>query len=691
MRITPQRQYSFTAGQLDKTMIARADIEHYLKGALELKNVVCLPTGGVTLRGGFVRDFEINDGSNGIRLAKFEVTPDNGLLCILTQNKLKIYNSSKTQVGNIDTPYSGVDLNNLDINQKMDTMIITSKNYPFKELLRQGSDTSWSFNTISLAHAPQYSFNNTTGGVNDIQEVMFRNFSAGDTIRLSLDGVKTLSVEYNTSATVTADNIKNAINGLDVVDGTYGGCVVTVTSATNPMRIQVEFVGTDGKQDKPDMIAAIEYQAQTNSQVVVKCIQEGEEPHEDLWSVNRGYPYSSCHCQGRLLFGGSFALPYMMNGSMANNQFNFRTTSQGLDDEAISVPADADGNCEIRRIYSMEKLFILTNKGVFTIKDLPLKPGVSCNKQTDIPCAPVRPREIDGSMIYVTQNSDGKNQTVASLTYTYENEKYKTDDLAYLVPAVMKEPIKIDVRHSIKRNHATYLFVVNSDGTLAILNSKQSQGLNGWSLCDTDGKILDVCVINDVTYFAVEREISGVKHYFLEHWDDDARLDLSRTYVSETKKSVWQNNDFSIWNGQKVGVYADGLPYGTVEVSDSTIMLDFAVYKIEVGIPFEWVAETMPAVVELDDYTLVGKRYRVPKVSVQLQDTAGIFVNGVQICNRYFGRNCWDKDDAYVNGTKTIKQIGWFNDNEGKEATIRCSGTSLQPATILSATMEVYF
>lgn len=688
MRKQPQRQYSYTAGQLDRSMIARPDIEHYLKGALELTNVVLQPTGGFTLRGGLVRDFEITDGANGIRLGCFEVSPEVGLLTLFTEEKLKIYKGTEL-VGNVNTPYAGNDLEDLDINQKMDTMIITSKFYPFKELLRQGSDTSWAFNTIALTKEPKYTFPDTTGGRNDVQQIVFTNFQNNDTIRISLDGFRTVSIAFSTSPTTTASRIKDALNGLECLDAVNGGVIVTVNSDTN---YQVEFVGTDGKQDKPDMIAAIEWQASTNEKVTVKPITEGEPPLEPLWSATRGYPYSSCHFQGRLYFGGSYAVPYEVNGSMTNNPYNFRKTSQNLDDEAVTIPADADGNCEVRRVYPMERLFILTNKGIFAIKDMPITPGTGSNNQTGIPCAYVRPKQIDSAMIYVTQNSAGVNQTVASVTYTYENEKYKSDDLAYLVPSIMREPKHIDVRHSIKRNHATYLFVVNADGTLAVLNSKQSQGLNGWSLCSTpNGKFLDVVVINDTTYFAISRVINGQTRYFLEHWDDEASLDLSVTLTSETAKKVWTDSSLEIFNGMKVGVYVDGLPYGYVNVANNTLELDFPAEEIEVGLPFEWVGETMPAVVETEDTTLVGHKYRVPKVSVQLKDTAGITVNGIQVCNRLFGRDRWDSENILINGTKSIQQIGWFGDTIGREATIRCSGTSLQPATVLSSTMEVYY
>lgn len=688
MRKQPQRQFSFTAGQLDPYMIARADIEHYLKGALELTNVVCLPTGGVTLRGGLVQDFEITDGGNGIRLGSFEVSPDEGLLIVATQKKLRIFNK-ESKLKEIATEYLGKDLRSLDFNQKMDTMIITSKNYAFKELIRQGNNTSWDFSTIELVKNPKTTFNNTTGGKNDIQQIVFKSFSNGNTIRISLDGAKTKSVVFSSSPTVTATNIRDAINGLETVDKENGGCTCVVI---NDNTYQIEFVGNDGKQDKPDVICAIEDQSSTAAQIVVKCIQEGEPPLENLWSTTRGYPYSSCHYQGRLFFGGSYAIPYQVNGSMTNNPYTFKTTKDNLDDEAVEIPADTDGACEIRRVYPMERLFLLTNKGVFAIKDIPIKPGASSEKQSDVPAAPVRPKEIDSAMIYITQNSEGVNQTVASLTYTYENEKYKSDDLAYLAPSVMRQPVAMDVRRSIKRNHATYLFVVNSDGTLAVLNSKQSQGLNGWSLCSTPyGKFLDAVVINDVSYFAIERTINGQKRYFIEHWDDNARLDMGIVLESETAKKSWTSDSLAVFEGLTVGVYADNLPYGEVVVNQKTIELDFDVQKIEVGLPFDWVVETMPAVVEVDDATLVGHSYRVPYVSVRFADTAGAFINGRQVCNRYFGRDSWDKENVLINGVKSIYQTGWFNDSKGKEATVRISGTSLQPATILSASMEVIY
>ena len=125
MRQQPQRQFSFSAGMLDQALIARADLDHYLKGALSLKNVVCIPTGGVTLRGGLVKDFEIEDGAKGIRLSAFEVTPEEGLLLLFTEKKLRIFQKNDIK-SELTTEYLGADLRDLDVNQKSDTCIVTS-------------------------------------------------------------------------------------------------------------------------------------------------------------------------------------------------------------------------------------------------------------------------------------------------------------------------------------------------------------------------------------------------------------------------------------------------------------------------------------------------------------------------------------------------------------------------------------
>ena len=159
---------------------------------------------------------------------------------------------------------------------------------------------------------------------------------------------------------------------------------------------------------------------------------------------------------------------------------------------------------------------------------------------------------------------------------------------------------------------------------------------------------------------------------------------------SDTAKSVWTDESLEIYNGLTVGVYANGLAYGEAVVENNTLELDFPVNEIEVGFPFEWDVTTLPAVAELTDGTLIGNRHRLPKITLRLQNSAGITIGNQKICNRFFGKNnIFSPEQAVINGTVTVRQLGYYGGNRDDLGRVKLTGTSLQPMTLLSITVEV--
>lgn len=681
----PAQQFTFSSGILDDPMEARQDLKTYFSGASQLLNFICQPLGGVTLRAGLKTYMEIPEMAGGEKLARFELNAQTGYLCVGTDKKLQIIRDGIVKQS-VTTDYSGEDVRSLDFNQSLDTIIITSEKYKTKTLVYK-NDTEWTYADADFTAPPQVTFPDTTGGINEKQRLKFSSAAANNSFRLKLEGYQTASIVWSDNVNTNANRIKEVLNGLEILDSVNGGVTVT----PNNGEYDVEFVGTDGKKSWEDIIISIE-DASDQCRVYTKCIQDGKPPLEDLWSDTRGWPFSSCYYQGRCVFGGCQAKNNLVAISQATQAFSFRQTDELLDDEACLLTADGEGNSHVYRVLGMEKLFAFTDKGVFVVPESPITPATAYTVQhTDIPCAPIRPVAIDGDIIYVTRSNDGVNLSVASISYNYEAEKYKTDDLAILAYSVMRTPIAIDVRRSTRRNNATYLYVVNEDGTLAILNTKKSQELNGWTICNTaNGWFRDVCVINDTAFFVVEREILGERRWFIEVWDDESRLDLSVKLSSDTEKSVWTDESLEIYNGLTVGVYANGLAYGEAVVENNTLELDFPVNEIEVGFPFEWDVTTLPVVAELTDGTLIGNRHRLPKVTLRLQNSAGITIGKQKICNRFFGRNnIFSKEQAVINGTVTVRQLGYCGGNRDDLGRIKLTGTSLQPLTLLSITAEV--
>jgi hypothetical protein len=67
--------------------------------------------------------------------------------------------------------------------------------------------------------------------------------------------------------------------------------------------------------------------------------------------------------------------------------------------------------------------------------------------------------------------------------------------------------------------------VVNDDGTCAVLNINQSQGVAGWTELTTDGDILELAEVDGGLFATVQRTVDGDDYVFLEKFDYDRHTD----------------------------------------------------------------------------------------------------------------------------------------------------------------------
>ena len=108
---------------------------------------------------------------------------------------------------------------------------------------------------------------------------------------------------------------------IDVNNGFGRARIVKFTSATKvDAQAEVPFFSTDA-------IAAGDW-----------TLEEG---FEDAWSNTRGWPRTVTFHEGRLYFGGSYALPSTLFASKVADIFNFKP-AEGLDDDAIKVTLQTD-------------------------------------------------------------------------------------------------------------------------------------------------------------------------------------------------------------------------------------------------------------------------------------------------------------------------------------------------------------
>lgn len=164
------------------------------------------------------------------------------------------------------------------------------------------------------------------------------------------------------------------------------------------------------------------------------------------------------------------------------------------------------------------------------------------------------------------------------------------------------------------------LFVVMDDGYMAVLNKYSNTDISAWGKYTTDGKFKYVCVFDNNIYVVVQRK----NNCYLEKFDDSCLKDA---------------NDYG----------------------------------------FSYCVSALPMIVSGHN----PKKIRVRKVSVRLQNTKTVFVNGYRM---EIPNNAYDENSDGFSGDLSINLLGTENDTTKPLWTL--SSSEQLPATILSVTAD---
>lgn len=573
----PQRGYSiqtnFSAGMLDGSGVARIDVEAYKAGGLDITNMLGLPLGGVTLRGGLVHFATVASGGAAARLLRFEFSTEQVYLMLVRALAIDVYLPDGTLAATVTTTYAADEISTLSWTQSLDTLILVHPDHAPARLVRSGSHSSWTLSDIALTNIPTYKFDGTTA--------------------------------------------------------------------------------------------------------------------EPVWSATRGWPRSVFLYQGRLYFGGSKSRPQTIWGSKANSFFDFGTTSSALDDEGVELTLDNDRVCAVHQLYALNDFFTFTSGGLFArVSDEAVTPNkFAMSRSSEVPAARLRPAEIDGSVMYASYGEESGFSTIYEVIFDYDTQSYRAEDVALLSSALMRQPIDMAARRGNETNSANHLYVVNDDGSAAVLNSRKVQKMTGWTLLQTGGALLSVAVVGNIPYFLIRRTIAENTVYTIERLDPAHRLDCSVSLTAETATASWSDASLAFFDGSAVDLIGDGAPLGQTVVADAALTTPYPVSALEVGFAFDWAVETMPAMV---DGSEIMERHRIVRASIVVENTAGMSVNGRPVADQFVGPSLLDRPAQPFTGAKPIRLLGWRGGRSGgRGATVRITGTSANPATILAVAAEV--
>lgn len=245
------------------------------------------------------------------------------------------------------------------------------------------------------------------------------------------------------------------------------------------------------------------------------------------FSNKRGWPMSVSFHQNRLVFGGTKSSPNNLWMSKVGDYNNFDAGS-GLDDDAIFTTLLSSQHHQISTIVSSDNLQILTSVGEWAISNAPLTPSnINIKQHTSVGSKTgiyLPPQQIEGATVFISQS--GKD--VRELDMDDLSQHYNANDLCSFSKHLMQNPI------SIAFNPLTHqLFVVMSNGYMAVLNKHPNTDINAWAKYITDGAFKYVSVFDNATYAVVKR----ANKFYLEKFDDTCLTD-SQTHNFTYKVSA---------------------------------------------------------------------------------------------------------------------------------------------------------
>ena len=470
-------QKSFADGEVSMNFFENEN----LHGLAYMENFDVCGGGGLVRRPGLKKAAKLLMNA---RLVAFSISETEEYILAIMNGRIRVF-ANGTFVQDVLTPWTDSDIAKIQYAQRFGTMIFVHPNYAPRIFYRENGV----FKIMNFA----FSVSPDTGNV----EMPFMRFedSVGITITMTYSGG---NIHFTTNENFwTADNVGGHLFAIG-----KSWLINSYVSATDII------VTCNGAYTLP------------NDPV--------SDWQEAVFSPRRGWPSTITFHQDRLVFGGAKSWPGGIWMSHVGQHRNFNLGT-GLDDEAIFFTLLSDRRQHVCTLVSSDNLQILTSEGEWAVSNKPLTPeSVNIKMHTSIGSIADKylpPQQMEGKTIFISKTG----HDVRQLGLDAIGENYNANNLCDLSKHLMNDPIDIAYNKNTKK-----LFVVMSDGNMAVLNYDTAQGISAWGRYTTNGEFQSVAVCDGKTFVVVKRD----DEFFLEYFDNSECVDATSYGYSAIAKGI---------------------------------------------------------------------------------------------------------------------------------------------------------
>ena len=584
------------------------------------------------------------------KLEDFSVEDDRHYLVEFTRDNIAIFRSQlvglniqTTRVADIKPTYdSTVDVSTVRTAQIENVMLVFGNFEPIR-LVNLGTDEDWVIDNIPFTNVPQFDYDdaNSPTPVNDVQVMTLGggSLAKGDRFQVDIESIQSKNITFAGDSTAdeqaaTVFNIQKNLQDMPV----YGETGVAV-ARTGALQYTITVSGESTKDF--ELYSGYFTEGDASNTVSFTKSANGSPRKEDVWSSTRGWPNSVCFYEGRLVFGGTQSKPQSIFFSKAGDFFNFDTVDTDDDDGIFATISTRKLN-DVIDVYPGRNLQIFTSGAEFAVTSRPVTPAnVQITPQTAHGASNIEAQDVDGSTIFV----DRHGKSLLSFLYSFNEDAYTTDDRSVLASHLINQPVDMALLAGTASDDANWLFIVNSDGTAAILNTLRSQDINGFTSWSTSGDIKSVCVVDDQLFMTVERTVNSVAKLFIERWDFTYLMDCSIKSAQvagvidgldhldgESVKAITREGYLDKNEGYVLSSYTVASGQITLDASEQ-----YSLTTYEVGLPFVPTIKPMPLNTNIGSGQNQMRLKKIVRMNVRVYESSGIYIDGIPVPIRSFG------------------------------------------------------
>lgn len=727
---------SFAGGELAPELFGRADLDKFQTGLATCRNFITLPHGPVQNRPGFAYINEVKFSNKAVNLIEFSYSTDqtyilefgnqyirfhtNGgtlleeakvvtgivgntvsvtahaftigkwvyigsryyiVATTPTANSFTVTNldgtvgapagATASQVYEIASTYLEAHLFDIHYVQSADVLTLVHPSYPPRELKRLGA-TNWTLTSITFAPtiaAPTGLNVVATTGTGSTVYSYVVTAVASDGLEESIAS----AVDTITNNLTTAGN-KNTL---------------TWTAVTGALRYNV-YKDRNGLLGYIGQTTAVSF---IDDNIIADTTRT---PPESINPFNAAgdYPGAVSYFDQRRCFGGTNNKPQnlWMTRSATESNMNYSIPTQ--DDDAISLRVVAREVNRIRHIVPLSEMILLTTNGEWKVtsqnSDALTPASVAARPQSFNGSGNVQPVVTGSSAVYVRS----KSARVHDLSYSWENNAFKSSDLSLLCPHLFDDYTLTDM--TITRTPVPVVWCTRSDGTLLGLTYMPDQKVWAWHQHDTEGTFKSVAAVSeeeiDVLYVVAERTINGRTVKYIERQADRRFATLADSFVVDagsTYSGAAATVISGLWHleGETVSILADGAVAPPQVVENGQVTLEQAASKVHIGLPITSDIVTLPLAMEMEALGQ-GRQKNLNKVFLRVYRSSGIKTGPSFDSLKPFKQRTtepYGTPPNWVTGVVEVDVVpSWNSDGQ-----LCVRQTDPLPLTVLSLTLEV--